>query len=645
MSQKIENQLRLALETPEAVRMQTEDLNVGFDTAEQSWEVIVKYHGSLDSARRLGAVAEELIAGYAILTAPDNVIEVIADLEEIEYMEKPKRFYYSQMSDSVMPREGSCIYPVTLQQPYLTGRGVLAAVLDSGIDYTKREFRDQNGDSRILFLWDQTLRPNESMMMTDRTPIQGVEFSQEQINEAIRESEQGGMWITTNLSTVPNRDVSGHGTAVSGIFAASDITTNMTENSTANSVQNTLNNAYSYVGIAPETDFLIVKLGIPGENAFPRTTEIMRGVTYVINKALELQRPVVINLSIGNTYGSHDGSALLERFLDNASEIGRTVICVGSGNEANSGGHVFGNVNDRQIVEWTVGEYERNLSLQLWKNYSDEYRITLRPPGNQEVVISDQVESGKYEVVLEQTRVLVYVGEPTPYSANQEIYLEFLPVEGTGGSYGSSAGEGFGGSPGQFPGGVVGLTTNNYINSGVWQVQLEPIRVVTGEYSMYLPSRDARSSRTAFLRPTPQATFTIPSTASKVISVGAYDSTYRAYADFSGRGYEDTDIIARFAKGYGKPDIVAPGVGVLAPSIYGGLDGFTGTSFATPIVAGAAALLMEWGIVRGNDPFLYGEKVKAYLIKGTEPLPGFRQYPNAQVGWGRLCLENSFPGR
>ena len=169
--------------------------------------------------------------------------------------------------------------------------------------------------------------------------------------------------------------------------------------------------------------------------------------------------------------------------------------------------------------------------------------------------------------------------------------------------------------------------------------------MVTGEYSLYLPSREARSSRTTFLRPTPQATFTIPSTASKVITVGAYDSTYRAYADFSGRGYEDTDIVARFAKGYGKPDIVAPGVGILAPSIYGGFEAFTGTSFATPIVAGAAALLMDWGIVRGNDPFLYGEKVKAYLIKGAVELPGFNIYPNAQVGWGALCLENSLPGR
>ena len=136
MSQKIENQLRLALETPEGVRLQTEDLNVGFDTAAQSWEVIVKYHGSLEAARQLGAVAEELIAGYAILTVPDNIVESVANLEEIEYMEKPKRFYYNQTT-GMLPREGSCIYPVTLQDPYLTGRGVLAAVLDSGIYYTR----------------------------------------------------------------------------------------------------------------------------------------------------------------------------------------------------------------------------------------------------------------------------------------------------------------------------------------------------------------------------------------------------------------------------------------------------------------------------------------------------------------------------
>ena len=613
MNQKIENQLQLALQTPEPVRAQTENLNVGFDSLEKQWEVIIKYHGNLDELRRLGVVVEELIAGYAIMTISVNLIESVAEMEQIEYIEMPKRFFYGQNS-GIWPREGSCIYPVTLNEPYLTGKGVLAAVLDSGIDYTKSAFRDADGYSRILFLWDQTIRPTESTKMPEMFQ-QGEEFDREQINRAISEESVGGMWISGKLSTISSRDVSGHGTAVAGIFASSDITANMTGDLTGNLVGNPLKMQDAYVGIAPETDLLVVKLGIPGENSFPRTTEIMKAVTYVINKALELERPLVINLSIGNTYGSHDGSALLERFLDNAAEIGKTVICVGSGNEGDAEGHVFGRVQDRSLVEFSIGEYERNISLQIWKNYSDEYTITLRSPGGRETIVSGRISKGKYEVVLEETLVLVYVGEPTPYSADQEIYLEFLPAE---------------------------QSDREYINNGIWQIRMDPVRLVTGEYSMYLPSREARGSRSVFLRPTPEATFTIPSTASKVISVGAYDSTYRSYAQFSGRGYEEADMVARFAKGYGKPDLAAPGVNILAPDIYGGLGTFTGTSFATPIVSGAAALLMEWGIVRGNDPYLYGEKVKAYLIKGAVKLPGITIYPNARIGWGALCLEDSF---
>ena len=139
-------------------------------------------------------------------------------------------------------------------------------------------------------------------------------------------------------------------------------------------------------------------------------------------------------------------------------------------------------------------------------------------------------------------------------------------------------------------------------------------------------------------------TLTIPSTAAKVISVGAYDSAYEAYADFSGRGYADANrTIGVVAAGLAKPDLAAPGVGILAPDIYGGYTPMTGTSFATPIVAGSAALLMEWGIVRGNDPFLYGEKVKAYLRAGAKALRGENEYPNSRVGWGGLCMASSLP--
>ena len=396
----------------------------------------------------------------------------------------------------------------------------------------------------------------------------GVEFDSEQIDRALETFS-----MQEQFQLLPSVDTSGHGTAGAGIAAG---------------------NSASYSGVAPEAELLIVKLGQPDVNSFPRTTEIMRAVTYVVRKAIEMRMPLVVNLSFGNTYGAHDGSSLIERFLDNSAEMGRTVICVGSGNEGNSNGHLAGSLlRERNTVntgrggasegsgtvtnkigmiarpvsaELSVAEYERTLNVQLWKNYCDEYRIFLRSPGGQETQLPEMVNGGKYTLRLEQTEILVYFGKPAPYAVAEEIYFEMLPVN------------------------------RNYINSGVWTIRIEPMQVVTGRYYFYLPSAVVRAGGTGFYGSTPDVTLTIPATASKVISVGAYDSVYEAYADFSGRGYADANrTIGVVAAGLAKPDLAAPGVGILAPDIYGGYTPVTGTSFATPTVAGSCALLMEWG--------------------------------------------------
>lgn len=656
MNQKLEDILQLALQTPEQTRALTEELNVGFDTQARTWELIVKYHGSLEALKALGIEVEYLIAGYAVLTVPEQLVDRMVELEEIEYVEMPKRYFYN----IEMPTDNSCIAQVTLRHPNLSGAGVLVAVLDSGIDYKLPEFRKLDGSTRIRFLWDQTLQPEapagdgtrreargsaentamDDMGSTENTAADntqdsapdatrparrppagyrlGVEFDSTQINRAL--AMPAGQ---RQYELLPSIDSSGHGTAVAGIAAG---------------------DSPMYQGVAPEAELLIVKLGLPDAASFPRTTEIMRAVTYAIHKAIELRMPLVINLSFGNTYGAHDGSSLIERFLDNAAEIGRTVICVGSGNEGNSGGHLAGSLLQEDniagsrprtglpsggadgvpsrigpiarpvSVELAVADYERTLNVQLWKNYCDTYRIFLRSPGGQETQLPEMINGGKYTLTLEQTQILVYFGKPAPYAVAEEIYFEMLP-EG-----------------------------QNYINSGVWTIRLEPLQVVTGRYYFYLPSAVVRAAGTGFYQSTPEVTLTIPSTAAKVISVGAYDSTYEAYADFSGRGYADANrTIGVVAAGLAKPDLAAPGVGIIAPDIYGGYTPVTGTSFATPIVAGSCALLMEWGIVRGNDVFLYGEKVKAYLRAGARALRGETVYPNSRVGWGGLCVSSSLP--
>ena len=183
------------------------------------------------------------------------------------------------------------------------------------------------------------------------------------------------------------------------------------------------------------------------------------------------------------------------------------------------------------------------------------------------------------------------------------------------------------------------------MDAGIWELRLMPINVVTGKYDCYLPSSEARSSRTGFLRSTPEMTLTVPSTASKIVTVGAYNASFEQYAPFSGRGLAEVSRENSITlSGLIKPDLVAPGVDIVAPDVRGGFGLVTGTSFATPIVSGSAALLMEWGIVRGNDRYLYGEKIKAYLRRGAQAIRGEVSYPNERVGFGKLCVAQSIPG-
>lgn len=464
-----------------------------------------------------------------------------------------------------------------------------------GIDYRHPAFRNADGTTRILALWDQSLSADAVRgFLPPEGFLTGVEFTEQQINAALSEGGQEGVGMQpegTERFFLPERDISGHGTAVAGIAAGTD-------------------------GVAPESKLLIVKLGMPKTEAFPRTTELMRAVTYLVRKAVAFKLPIAVNLSFGNTYGSHDGTSLLERFLDNASEVGRCVICVGSGNEGAAMGHAVGKVEgETERIELEVGAYESAFNVQLWKNYADIFRITLISPGGERIVFStDEIGAERLRRMrLEETQLLLYIGEPTPYSSQQEIYLDFLPLQ-------------------------------RYVNAGIWTFLLEPVRIVTGNYSMYLPSQTAVSMDTRFYRPTPETTLTIPSTAARVITVGAYDTTYDAYADFSGRGYLfAANAQERTGIALSKPDLVAPGVGIVTAAAGGGSLSVTGTSFAAPFVTGSAALLMQWGITMGNDRYLYGQKIKAYLQRGARALPGFSEFPNPQVGYGALCVADSLP--
>ena len=580
MSQKLENLLNLALDDDQGERERSEELDVGYDKEENVWELIVKYSGTLEAVRQTARSVTELLNGYAVIVIEEERIGQLAQLPEVEFIEKPKKLYFQ----TDVGRQVSCIDIVQDMPLSLRGKGTLIGIVDSGIDYENAEFRNEDGTTRIVSLWDQSVngRPPAGYLA-------GTEYTREQIDAALATEDK-----EVRRQMVKTSDVSGHGTAVAGIAAGNGRGSE----------------GRRFRGAAPEAELIIVKMGAPREGGFPRTTELMRGVDYIVRKAVELRRPVAINISFGNTYGSHDGTSLVERFLNDIADMWKNVICIGSGNEGASAGHVSGKVR-RQIsetVELAVQQREPALSIQIWKSYVDEMGVSvISPSGRQAGPFYEFLGAQRY--ILGDTELLIYYGEPKPYSVKQEIYLSLLPGK-------------------------------QYIESGVWKIVLTPGRIVDGEYQMWLPTQTSLNMGTAFLQPNSMSTLTIPSTASLAVTVAAYDARTFSYADFSGRGpagmYEGENVL--------KPDIAAPGVRVTAPVPGGGYQSFSGTSFAAPFVTGSAALLMEWGIVRGNDPYLYGEKVKAYLRKGAKQLAGYERWPNALLGYGALCVRDSLPG-
>ncbi len=571
MNQKLDNLLELSLDLSENLREKSENLSAGYDSEADTWQVIVRHSGNMEEmAEGVGRITP-LYGGYAIAEVSERELERLSQMPQVEFIEKPKALSFAVYEGKL----ASCIPPVQNSPRSLTGRGVLVAVVDTGIDIFHPDFRNEDGTTRLVGLWDQTVKtgqPPEGYSL-------GTYFSEEQINEILRAG-----------SASSTSDLNGHGTHVAGIAAG---------NGRASQGINR--------GIAYEADLLVVKLAGAGRNGFPQTAELMMGVDFCVRISLERNEPLALNLSYGNNYGSHRGTSLLETYLDSVAGIGRSVICIGSGNEGNRARHARIRLSESEgyRLEFLVAPGEYNLGIQIWKNYNDRMIITLQSPSGASVILSESA-LGAYRYVIEGTEILWLFGTPSPYSLAQEIYVELLPE---------------------------GLREN--IQSGVWKLIFTPVEIVEGVADIWLPSGSSINSDTGFLVPDQERTLTIPSTSAKPVTVGAYDSRTESFAPFSGRGFVCCDRV--------KPDLAAPGVEILSCAPGGGYTVKTGTSMACPFVTGSAALLMEYGIIRGRDPYLFGQKVKAYLIRGARPLAAFCDYPNDSIGWGALCLDESLP--
>lgn len=559
--QKLENLLNISLQATKEEREKSEELGIGYDPEQNTWELIVRYTGSLDGLRiRYPQIRiRELLNQYAVLIVPETLVDAVSQETVIEYVEKPKQLYFELQAG----KAASCINAVQqgMNNPFgLFGKGTIVAVIDTGIRAESMEFRNADGSTRILNIWDQTT---------------GTEYDRSQIDEALQNE-------TKDTAGIPGADVLGHGTQVAAIACGSS-------------------------GVAAQADILVVKLGLAAKNGFPRTTQLMEALDYVVRKAIDYGKPLAVNISFGNNYGDHTGSSLLENFINDIADSWKCSICIGSGNEGLGAVHTGGTLTEdmEETVELAVSSYETGLSIQIWKDYWDDIAVEIIAPSGRNLG-RIQENSRVSRIRYKDMELLTYFGEPSPFRIRQEIYIDMIPQ-------------------------------TVYIQSGLWKLRLIPRSIRNGRYDMWLPAQGALNFGTGFTSPDSESTFTIPSAAAKAVTVGAYDAGTGSAAPFSGRGY----IVEIGGSLMVKPELAAPGVNVLVPSV-SGMARVSGTSYATPFVTGSAALLMEWGIVRGNDAFLYGEKLKAYLIKGAEPLAG-AAVPDTQTGWGRLCLKNSLP--
>lgn len=517
------------------------------------YEVIVKYNGDIYFLEEeLGVYVELLGYNYAIITADDTqTIDNLLNYTQIEYIEKP--FMLETQDTQSFSSTGITSFK---ERTRLTGKGTLLGLIDSGVDYNLPIFKDNDGNSKILYYWDQSIDGNPPDGFRE-----GTLYTNEDINKAINGEIQ-----------IPISTTSTHGTHTAGIACQ----------------------------IANEAELIVVRVGRRQTDTFSKSTEFMRAIKFILDKSLELKKPVAINISYGSNEGSHRGESLFEQYIDQMCSFWKNNIVVAAGNNAAKGGHKRININNDEnrdtLVEMEVGPNEKILNINIWPSFIDDFNLYLvSPTGRSTQPISQ--DSGLIKNIIGNTRINGVFYPIAPYSLSRRITIE--------------------------------LKSDTEIIPGIWTLLFTPIKVVDGNIDIYLPTSEGITMNTRFLEPSKILTVTVPGTASKVITVGSYNSRTDVVSTFSGEGDIEGGII--------KPDLLAPGEDIVSYLPGGSTGALTGTSMATPHVTGVCSLLMQWGIVEGNDLFLYSQKIKSLLIEYARRNPQYT-YPNDSRGYGFLDL-------
>lgn len=469
---------------------------------------------------------------------------------------------------------------IRVQNPPLSlqGAGVIVGFIDTGIRYQSDVFRRDDGSSRIMAIWDQTIQDGEP----PEGFLYGTEYTRADINRAL----QGD----TPELIVPSTDVNGHGTQMASVAVGS-----------------ILNQGLTFRGAAPQADIAVVKLKgakqylrdyylIADDAVAFQENDIMEAVKYLERMAVALYRPVVIVLGIGTNLGSHNGTSPLAAYLNTVAGRRSRAIVVCGGNEGDKEHHCENTVPD--VVEIRVAEETKGFCLELWGTLPDIYAIRVRSPGgetSQEIDFRSR-EDREISFIFEPTRIVVSNLIVERDAGEQLIFFRFEDP-----------------------------------TPGVWNLRVYPSEGEQrgmGIFHLWLPITDFLETSVTFLTPNPDVTLTEPSNAERVITISAYNGLLGSWFPQSGRGFTKGGNI--------KPDLAAPGVQVSTV-----LGPYTGSSMAAAIAAGCVAQFMEWAVVDGNAPTVESRGIKSYLIRGADRSENI-VYPDNRWGFGKLNINGTF---
>lgn len=327
--------------------------------------VILDYSGDMRSLRALGVKVRTQLGSIVTANIPSDAVDRIADLPGLKYIQPAMRFY--PMLDMSVP-DTHANYVRSGAPPDwtgYTGKGVVIGTVDTGIDANHQDFKDSEGMSRVLYVWDQTTGTGGSNHPPGYT--YGTEWTAAQVDAG-----QYTVWD------------GGHGTGVMGIAAGNG-------SATGNGWP-----AYRYVGMAPEADIIAVKSTFFDD-------KIIDGMNYIKNKASAIGKPCVINLSIGSQMAAHDGTSAIERAIDQISGQG-VVVCTASGNS--------GTTDPTRYVhaQWSTPSYNSQVTaginvtatraspfyMDLWYQGQDSIDITVTSPNGYSVTKATGSTTGGY---------------------------------------------------------------------------------------------------------------------------------------------------------------------------------------------------------------------------------------------------------